>query len=262
VTPATSFLKNYTKVLTHYKKFHMDFYFGEKNSNEVAESILKALLNRPNFGADLNKNIVTWSQKLIEFAKGVAELPLKSYTNKQLWEIYEQHDKIHTKLYSYGWLPVSVDMFHNNFTKTLKSYLYGICKDKAEAETAFIVLTTPNKKTIVAEEREEFLEIYEKYFKFLKRPNEALKNSLKNHQKSWGHMGYIYAGNVKPFSAEHYLKEMQELAASHIKARDILKKETDQLRSAKEKQAKLYKKLKMTLHYKQLFHTAADFALT
>ncbi len=256
------FLKSSKKVLTHYKKFHMDFYFGEKDSNDVADSIMQALLGRSAFGSDLNKNIVIWSHKLIEFAQGVAKQPLNSYTNKQLWQIYDEHDKVHTKLYTYGWLPVSVDMFHNNFTKVLKSYLYGICKDKAEAETAFIVLTTPNKKTIVAEEREEFLEIYEKYYKFLDKPNTELISALQVHQNRWGHMGYIYAGNVKPFGADHYLKEMQELAASNVKARDILRKETDQLKKAKENQEKLYKKLKMSSQYRQLFQTAADFALT
>lgn len=70
------FIRNYQKVLTHYKKFHMDFYFGEKDSFIVGQTILKALLDRPMFGRDLNQNIEKWSYKLIDFAKTTANLPV------------------------------------------------------------------------------------------------------------------------------------------------------------------------------------------
>jgi hypothetical protein len=171
------FLKNYTKVLTHYKKFHMDFYLGEHDSFEVGESILNALLTRPNFGKDLHKNILKWSYALINFAKKTSRLPMQKYSNKQLWELYAKQDEIHTKLYTYGWLPVAVDMFHNNFTKNLKSYLHSVCDSKQDAENAFIVLTTPSKKTIVAEEREDFLNIYTKFKKQLNHPDQKLTKS-------------------------------------------------------------------------------------
>ena len=69
------FIKNYKKFLGVYKKFALDFYVGEKDSYKVAESILKALIERPGFGKDLDKNIVAWSDKLIAFAKKVSQLP-------------------------------------------------------------------------------------------------------------------------------------------------------------------------------------------
>ncbi len=256
------FLKNYSKVLTHYKKFHMDFYLGEKDSFLVGESVLKALLTRPNFGKNLNENILKWSYVLINFSKKTSKLPLQKYSNKHLWELYAEQDKIHTKLYTYGWLPVAVDMFHNNFTKNLKSYLYSVCDSKQDAENAFIVLTTPSQKTIVAQEREDFLNIYNKYKKSLKKPDEEFKTALKIHSAKWGHLGYIYAGNVKPFGPEHYLKELQDLASSGISANGILKKERAQLKSAKNKQAAIYKKYNISKQYRNLFTTAQGFALT
>ena len=257
-----SFIKNYKQALTHYKKFHMDFYFTEKDSFEVAESILKALLERRAFGKDLNKNIEAWSFKLIDFARNVQKIPLSTFSNKKLWDLYEQHDVLHTKLYTYGWLPVSVDMFHNNFTKTLKSYLYSVCEDKQQAEQAFVVLTTPSKKTVVAEEREEFLRIYTKYIRNLDKPNAALTEALQKHAHAWGHMGYIYAGNVKPFGVAHYLQEMRELKASKITAKNILNQEEKQLRDADRKKKLLIKQHKISPQYKGLFETATDFALT
>ena len=256
------FLKNYKKVLTHYKKFHMDFYLGERDSFAVGESILKALLNRPNFGKDVNDNVIKWSYKLIDYARYVASLPLGAYSNKQLWKLYDEQDWIHTKLYTYGWLPVAVDMFHNNFTKKLKSYLYSVCEDKNAAEQAFLILTTPSKKTIVAQEREEFLKLYKKYYDELKNPGKYFVLALQEHGKKWGHLGYIYAGNVKPFDAGHYLKELKDLSRRKLTAEQILERENKQLQTAELKQQQLHKKYKISKHYQNLFETARDFALT
>ncbi len=259
------FIKTYKKAVATFRKgFESNFYFGKKDSFDVAESILKALVERPNFGKEVDKNIYNWSQKLIDFANKVSKLPLEKYTNKQLADLNNQHHELHTKLYTYGWLPVSVDMFHNNFTNKLKSYLYSVCDSKEEAEKAFQVFTTPSKKTIVADEREDFLNICEKYKKFLKAKSQpdSLKNDLKQHSEKWGHLGYIYAGNVPPFGPDHYLKELFELAETGVDGKQLLKKETEQLKIAKTKQATLNKKLKISKQYRELFQTAQNFALS
>lgn len=165
-------------------------------------------------------------------------------------------------MYTYGWLPVAVDMFHNNFTKVLKSYLYGVCENKQQAEETFVVMTTPFKKSILAEEREQFLKIYQKYKAELKSPTDKFRQALKDHQNRWGHMGYIYAGNVEPFSDKYYLEEMRDSAKSKISAKDILKREDAQLKIAKKKQLALINKLGINKQYRQLFQDATDFALT
>lgn len=257
-----SFLKNYKRVLTHYKKFHMDFYMGTKDSNEVAESIVKALLERKNFGTDVNTQIVKWSYRMINFAENLSRVNVKELSEKKLWDLYNTHDEIHTKLYTYGWIPVAVDLFHNNFTKKLKSYLYEVCETKVEAESAFIVFTTPTKKTILAEEREDFLRIYKKFKLEIKKPSKNFLEVLNFHSKKWGHLGYIYAGNTQPFSATHYLAEMKDLIKSGISGESILKKEEQQLKAAGQNQKKLYKKYNVSVKYKNLFKTAQDFALT
>ena len=258
------FIRKYKKVLATFKKFENDFYLGEKDSYLVGESIIKALVERPNFGKELDRNILKWSAKLIAFAKRASKLPLRTFTNKQLWEVWEEHDTIHTKLYTYGWLPVAVDMFHNNFTNKLKSYLYSVCDSKTQAEEMFQIFTTPSRKTIIAGEREDFLRIYEKYKKSLKAKKTfgELKQILEEHSGKWGHLGYIYAGTVDPFGPEHYLNELKELAETGVDGKKLLQKEIQQLIEAKKKQTRLYKKLKMAVQYRRLFQTAQDFALS
>jgi len=67
---------------------------------------------------------------------------------------------------------------------------------------------------------------------------------------------------VQPFGADYYLKEMRELAASRIDGRSMLQKEAAQLKSAKLKQAKIYRQLKISSLYRKLFEIAREFALT
>ncbi|MDZ4244060.1 MAG: PEP-utilizing enzyme, partial [Candidatus Doudnabacteria bacterium] len=155
-------------------------------------------------------------------------------------------------------------LFHNNFTKKLKSYLYSVSADKEEAEGAFVVLTTPSKRTIVADEREDFLYIYEKYRKFLnaKKITDDLKQDLAKHAEKWGHLGYIYAGNVEPFGQKHYLGELFELAETGSNSKKILNNEKRRIKIVKKKQSQLYKKLKISPLYRRLFENAKDFALS
>lgn len=258
------FIKNYRGVVTHYKKFHMDFYFGETDSYEVAESILNSLFKKINLGKEINTNIILWSDKLIQNAKHTASLPLIKLSNNELWQLYKKQDEIHTKLYTYGWLPVALDMFHNNFTKKLKAYLYGACESKQQAEEAFILLTTPTEKTIVAKEREEFLKIYSKYTREIKmeKLSPLLKAALLKHSASWGHLGYIYAGNVKPFGVDHYFQELVEIKRTGISSEKILKRERGQLQRAGKRQKAIIKKLKLSPLYQTQFATARDFAIT
>jgi phosphohistidine swiveling domain-containing protein len=220
------------------------------------------LFSRPGFGKDVNRNVVKWSQKLIDFAKKTATLPLHALSNEKLWQLYLEHDVIHTKLYTYGWLPPACDMFHNNLTKRLYKYLYTVCDDKEQAGAAFIAFTTPNKKSIIALEREEFLKIYDVYTSNNRLIDAKMQKTLDRHAKRWGHMGYIFSGNVKPFGPKHYFDEMCELEKSGIRAKDLLEKEAQRLEKVSKNQLWLYKKLKIDPSYRRAFEAAAGFALT
>lgn len=261
-----NFIKNYTKVIASYERFHMLFYFGERNSFEVAESILKALLERDDFGDDLNDNIVSWSEKLIDFAKRVASLPLTEYSNGELWKVYEEHDTLHTKLYTYGWIPVSVDMFHNNLTTYLKGYLSSLNSNFEDVERAFVTLTAPTEASILNREQEEFFDIYRAHRGSLESSNsglsETLGRALEHHAQTWGHLGYIYSGTVSPFGAEHYLKELYAAADSGVDAVHLKEKATRNQERIEHEQKELYAQLGVDEKHRGLFRTAARFALT
>lgn len=256
------YIRNYTKVMAEYRRFAMRLYFGQRDSHEVAESILDALLTRPKFGDHLNRSIVRWSNHLIRFTRQTAALPLASYSNRKLWDVYREHDRIHTKLYTYGWLPVAVDMFHNNLTDKLKQYLYSVCPSKTAAEAAFILFTTPTSKTIVAREQEELLAIVQRFRGAFNKSSPALVAALKRHRQRWVHLSYIYAGNTQPFGIDDYLKQLRTLAKTGVNPSTSLAKAARQLQQTARKQRRLYRQLRVAPVYRRLFRVSAAFAVT
>lgn len=256
------FIKNYTKVIAEFRRFAMSFYFGRRDSFAVAESILEALRQRPAFGTQLNRPIVAWSDKLIAFARQTAKLPLSTFTKGQLWQLYDQHDRVHTKLYTYGWIPVALDMFHNNFTDALKSCLASVRHHQADVERAFVLLTTPTANSIIARERHELFALYRRYRRAKGQLTPKLRQGLQRHHERWGHLGYIYAGNAEPFSVGYYVRQLKDLANDRVRAATEMNREARRARVIRSRQAAWYRRHKVTRLYRRLFAVAQDFTLT
>ena len=149
----------YKKILTIYKGYHLWFYYGEKDSFEVGQNIVNNFLSNPQFTVKINSEIIKQADRLRKFAAKLPEANLKNMSNRKLWNYYKKQDEIHTTYYQWCWIPVAVDMFHNNLTNELKKYLKkkGIEEDKINEY--FMILTQPIKKSLIQEEQEEFLKI-------------------------------------------------------------------------------------------------------
>lgn len=162
----------YSKILTIFRGHHLWFYYDSKDSYEVGRNIVDRFLKDPSFATKVNKEIVKEGDKLRRFAEKIPEENLHKLSNKELWKIFEEHDKLHTEFYQWCWIPVAVDMFHNNLTNTLKEYLANKSKkDEGKINEYLTILTNPTKKSLIIKEHEEFLEIA------------SIINKNKKHQK-------------------------------------------------------------------------------
>ena len=151
--------KAFKKVLTIWKGYHLWFYFGEKDSYEVGEHLMKKIIKDPQFAVLTNKKIIEWSDKLREFVQKLPQEHLSKLSKDELWQYYQKHDQIHTKYYQWGWLPVGMDMFHNNLTERLKQYLRSINVTEDKINESLVLLTQPKKKSLIQIEQEEFLKL-------------------------------------------------------------------------------------------------------
>src|SRR3989338_8698941 len=106
----------YKKILAVYKGYHLWFYYDQEDSKKVGDVIVKKFINQPGFIKKANQEIVRHSDTLRHYFEKIEPATIKKMTNMQLWQIYSDHDRLHTDYYCWDWLPVAADMFHNNFT--------------------------------------------------------------------------------------------------------------------------------------------------
>ncbi len=151
----------YSKVLSVYHGNNLSFYFGENDSLKVAESIVRRFIDEPDFVKEVNDNIVKQSDILRAFAEKVPDTHLDRLSHEELWQQWKKHHDLHVAYYQWAWIPVAVDMFHNNLTNTLKEYLSTKGLSEEKISEIFMVLTQPTKRSLIQQEYEDFLKIGE-----------------------------------------------------------------------------------------------------
>ncbi len=150
--------RRYKKILNIQRGNHLWFYFGEHDSNEVGEHLAARIVGNPAWGAEVNRKIVYWADRLRRFAETVPEDHLDELSNSALWNVYQKHDAVHTAYYQWCWIPVAADMFHDNLTNRVRNYLETRCDERMINES-LVTLTQPRQKSLIQIEQEEFLQI-------------------------------------------------------------------------------------------------------
>jgi len=294
--------KAYKKLLSIQQGYHLWFYFGEKDSFDVGENIVQKFLKNPGFATKVNQEIVRWSDLLRAYCDKLPTTGLDKLSKQRLWELYEGQDKVHTEYYTWGWIPVASDMFHNNLTEKLKAYLKskGIPEDKLNEY--FVILTQPTQKSPIQLERDEFLRLaalinkdesqsklfYDIYKAFQERV--AAKFGFKTHTPEYEtrleahaadlkaqikpeildkvkkhHAKYGYVNHMwvgKASTLEYYLKELVKLIGVSADAEQTLRIEEEEFHKAVNKRAELVKQLNLDDNYRVLFDAFSDFMVT
>ena len=89
---------SYKKILCVYKGYNLKFYYGEKDSDELAKHILKLILDDPKFGEKINSEIRRLSKKFKKFSEQISSGFLKKLSNNELADLYKKLDELHTDL--------------------------------------------------------------------------------------------------------------------------------------------------------------------
>ncbi len=151
----------YKKMLCRYEDYNLWFYYGKKDSDEVGEHLADLIIGTPGFAKEINDNIIKEADKLRAFSETIPQEreELTQLSDEELWSIYSTHHSIHQEYYTWGWIPVCVDMFHGNLTKRMKTYLkeHGVSNDALNEK--FVILTQPIKQSLIVIEQEELLAI-------------------------------------------------------------------------------------------------------
>ncbi|MDP2944678.1 MAG: PEP-utilizing enzyme [bacterium] len=250
--------RNYRKILGIFNGCNIKFYYGAKDSDDFAKHILSLIVNQPAFGARINKEIRRYSSELKSLAASINSKKLAGLSDKQLADLFLELDKLHATLYSWGWLPNAVDMFHGNFTNYLKGKLEEkIASDKANG--ALVALSVHQEKSIIDQEQDSFLNLIA-----LKQANKnkEFTKSLKKHIAKYFYLKHLWLGKDGVYDEVYYLSEVKKFIASGQKAGQVLRQKAKQRQENLRKRNALIKKLKISGKLLKIFSVYAEFSVT
>jgi len=251
--------KNYKKILSVYRGYSLKFYYGEHDSDAFGRHLLKLLITKPGFGKLLNSKIRIYSDKFKQFCRKITQGRLKSFSNRELAKFYMDLDKLHTKLYSYGWLPNAVDMFHTNFTNYLKALLKKRLPE-GRVNPALVALSVFPEKSIINIEHESFLKLVA--LKQAGAASRLLRKAINTHLQRFFYLKHLWLGKEGVYTYGYYLKEINHFIKSKEGAAELLNKENKIFKQTLAERTRLVKDLKLDKKQKELFDVYAEFAVT
>ena len=151
--------KAYQKIAAIYKDYHLWFYYDEVDAHAVGEHLVKKMFADPAFMEEANAQIVFHSDALRAFSETIPEERLDQLSNEQLWKYWEDHDRIHTAYYQWGWIPVAADMFGNNMTEAGKTLLRAKGVDEDHVNDYLVTLNQPTTASLVKKEQDDLAAI-------------------------------------------------------------------------------------------------------
>jgi len=266
---------NYREVLCIFKGTNIKFYYRQKDSERFSRQVFNLIKKNPNFGEKINQQIKLHTDNLVAWAEELRFKNLKKMSNKELWQIWDRHNQLHTELYTWGWLPNVTDMFHGNFTNYLKSYLKNRGVSEDLVNEYLITLTNPTEKSIINQEREEFLRlatIIQKLKNIKKVVNLTPRQFIENlpaaeqillqwHWAKWYHLKYNFIG-PRVTRLEEYAREIQQLLLSGVKPYSLLRQEEEKRELLFRAKQKLLAKIKPDKKHRALFELWGQFMLT
>jgi len=250
--------KNYKKDLCVYRGYNLKFYYGEKDSDDFAKHLLKKITKSPAYGKLINKNIRKYSDVLKRASRDIEPKKLRRLSNRELANFYHKLDELHTTLYSWGWLPNAVDMFHGNLTNYLKSILAKKASED-QVNEVLVTLSTFPEKSFIQIEHESFLNLVA--LKQKKASPRTLHNAILKHLDRFFYLKHLWTGK-EVYTYKYYLREISRFIKSGENAVEMLKKENLVFKRTIAERKRLMKALKLTKRQKDLFDVYAEFAVT
>ncbi|PIR92972.1 hypothetical protein COT99_03390 [Candidatus Falkowbacteria bacterium CG10_big_fil_rev_8_21_14_0_10_43_10] len=211
------------------------------------------------FGRKMNKKIREHSDKLRALCASIKADKLAKMSNKELADLYKKLDLTHTSLYTWGWLPNAVDMFHGNFTSYLQKELAKKAGNDRAAET-LVKLSVFPETTVINKEYQSFLQLAA-----LKQSGVAaskLKQAIGRHLEKYFYLRYLWLGKEGVYTYNYYAQEIDKFIKSGKKAQTVLREEQEKLVLSLEKKQKLLRELKLSKRLQEIINVYAEFAVT
>lgn len=265
----------YAKIVGKYVGYHLWFYFGQKDAFAVGENIARRIVEEPGYAVKVNRRIIIEADRLRRFSEKIPQRNLDRLSNRQLWTIYRRHNEIHSTYYTWCWIPVGADMFHNNLTDKVKAYLRTKGVSDEKLTEYFLVLTQPTKKSLIFIEHEQLLTIAVRIASHrqarmalqLKDPKAALaklppslRRALETHRRRYYYTKHLWVSGE--YTMADYLHQLKEIFYKDQTPQEQLRAQVTELVRQRTQRTGLLRQLKIDRPWAAVFDAFGDFMVT
>lgn len=252
-------------------------FIDHREWTELGELALKKILNNSNFAIRLNRDILKFSNGLVDFtAKKIFKTNLKLKTNQELINLYREHNHRHGELYCRAIIPVYLELYKPHLTNFLIDYLTSQVKKlnyQKSAKECFALLTVSEQASKVKKEEIAFLivgkiiladkaahSLFRKKLadivRGLSQLNAKIVRVIQQHMDKYRYLGYNFEGPA--FSDRYFLQRWQELVQKKENVNSLLKTINHKEKESLFWQKKVVKDLRIDKKHQLLFQIARD----
>ncbi len=266
---------NYRKVLTIFNGMRCRFHYGGKDNERFSKHVFGMIEKDPKFGDKINWQIKKRSDVLVRQTEKFRGKDAGKMGNLQLWHFLSESDRIHHRLYEYGWLSNVTDMFFPLFTTKLRECLETKCKSEEEVSGHFVTLTAPEEETVAMRETKSFLRIamkiqndgyHRELFTAGKNLREKARGEIKKlieaHWKNYVHLKFMYHGTTESLCAEPYYRQFSEFVQENRNAAEERARLDGEFKAKVVEKGALFSRLGISPYYRHLFRIFSEFMVT
>lgn len=255
-----------------------DFFSGfhdYESADMIGKAVLEKTIEDTKF---LNKSlaeIYKHSDKLMDFCDKIQSSHVENFSNKELFNLYEEYILKLRKLRMWGWVPVFIDGMYKNYLSELimekfKNFLadkqlehklgeyYSVLSSsdrKSEVQTEELarinLIIKLKKSTKILQDIENNIPYNELFAKY-----PQLSNVFSKHLNDYGWLTYAYSGPT--MTSDYLLGAIRDnLSKGDIEGQR--KKIIKHYSSIKIEKKKITNKLSLTEELKKLFHISSEF---
>ena len=173
-------------------------------ANENAKLVLDRIIKDEGFVGKVIENYNKYEKETKKLCKWIEEADLKKLSKIKIREEFEKLVNLYVNILVYGWLPLASEGFESEFTNLLKNFLKNKLEDLEKVNDYFIVLSTPNEKTL-REKAEEDIKRFinknkeEEWIKDIRKEslgemNKNIKRFTKNYIEKYKWLTFNYEG--------------------------------------------------------------------
>jgi phosphohistidine swiveling domain-containing protein len=243
--------KNFSWLSAEYINKECNLFCPLEVYQDLSKDYLASIFTSPAIWYKLHQENIYYAKETFRFAREVKKLNVSKMSDKQILSWLNKFEIVQQENHDRRGPMFMIEVKDNLFSNYLMEYLRERCNDlnsKISPLTAFQILTTPTKKSIIKKQQEDLAMIA------LLNDKTKQERLLIRHVKKYEWLEYGLQGKVLDIG--YFRQELSRV--KNRRPKQLILKYHNEINDLKLKQRQITKNLKIHRHHQKLFNIARE----